>query len=245
VELADRARRSSAASLHKAIGLSTSRNKRHGNFITLTHVLLSFWGIFWIDGRSHRDLKRTLSEVAEFGGLDANVNAALTWLTNLDKSWLLIIDNADDPDVDLEDYIPGGDRGHVLITTRNVAHTSLGNIGIDFFTFDSLRHDEAETLLLVAAREEKPYSENVKEAANKISGALGHLALAITVAAGSIRNKWCSLYDYPDYYKRQTQTAWTRPKDMHPTETAGSVKSKYDARVSGRNLIDLLINSQI
>jgi hypothetical protein len=209
------------------------------NFITLTHILLSFWGIFWIDGRSHRDLERTLSEVAVYGGFvpnaanatNAAVDAALTWLTNLDKSWLLIVDNADDPEVDLKKYFPGGDRGHVLITTRNVAYRELGNIGEDgFFTFDSLRHDEAETLLLAAAGQKPPYSQRMKEAANKISGALGHLALAITVAAGSIRFGWCTLYDYLDYYKRQAQTTWTRPKDMPTTETAESANWMYEAR---------------
>lgn len=196
------------------------------NFITLTDVLLSFWGIFWIDGRSERDLKRTLSKVAKIGGLDTNVKAALTWLTNLDKSWLLIIDNADDPDVNLENYIPAGDRGHVLITTRNTEHTKFGNVGTGFFTFDSLRHDEAEKLLLVASLQQEPYSEDVKKAAENISKALGHLALAIAVAAGSIRRDGCTLENYLDYHKKQTELAWSRPKNMLQAETAGSGKSK-------------------
>lgn len=32
---------------------------------------------------------------------------------------LLIIDNADDEDLDVEDYFPHGERGCILITTRD------------------------------------------------------------------------------------------------------------------------------
>ena len=89
----------------------------------------SFWGVFWIDGRSRQLLKQTLLQnVARVRGVDANEKAALHWLSNLEERWLLIIDNADDPGIGLDDYLPKGNRGHVLITTRNPTNQSYGNV---------------------------------------------------------------------------------------------------------------------
>ena len=40
-------------------------------------------------------------------------------LANTQQDWLLVFDNADDPELDLAPYFPAGDRGDVIITSRN------------------------------------------------------------------------------------------------------------------------------
>ena len=58
-------------------------------------------------------------KIAEKVERESSEAAAKTFLAELDKPWLLIIDNADDPSMDLGDLFPGGERGVILITTRN------------------------------------------------------------------------------------------------------------------------------
>jgi hypothetical protein len=170
--------------------------------------LRSFWGIFWVDGRSHGDFKQSYSQnVAKVAGVDLNVAAALRWLTDLEteKPWLLIVDNADDPSIDLQEYLPSGNRGHILITTRYNPHRALGNVGQGSFIFHELLHEEAEHLLLSAAGQSQPYDTIVIKTATRISHALGYLALAIAVAGASIRSNYCSFNEYLRYYDIQRQ----------------------------------------
>ncbi len=45
----------------------------------------------------------------------ATKEAAKHFLANAELPWILIIDNADDEDLNLEDYFPPGERGCILI----------------------------------------------------------------------------------------------------------------------------------
>ncbi|KAL1607692.1 hypothetical protein SLS60_002627 [Paraconiothyrium brasiliense] len=166
-----------------------------------------FWGIFWVDGSSRDRLNHTFAQnVSKIGGVDANKNAALNWLSNLADPWLLIIDNADDPDLDLNDYFPrGANRGHILITTRSPFNKSYGTVGDGYFEFHGLRGQEASCLLLKASEQAQPWDSAVSQMATHIAKTLGYLALAITQAGRTIRNKYCQLHEYVEYYERQWQ----------------------------------------
>src|SRR4051794_6411383 len=94
-----------------------------------------FWGIFWIDASSDESAKHTFSSIAQIGGVDRNIRAAKTWLSSLELPWLLLIDNADDPKIPVEDYFPEGERGFVLVTTRVPHNKRHGTIGRRFYRF--------------------------------------------------------------------------------------------------------------
>ncbi|KAF1849642.1 tetratricopeptide repeat domain-containing protein [Cucurbitaria berberidis CBS 394.84] len=163
-----------------------------------------FWGVFWVDGSSRHRLKQTFSHnVSIIGGVEANENAALHWLSNLSEPWLLIIDNADDPDLKLDEYFPRGNRGHVLITTRDPVNKSFGTVGNRFFEFQGLNKDEASCLLLNAAGQIQPWSSAMSNVATTIAKTLGYLALAITQAGKTIRQGYCKIHEYLDFYERQ------------------------------------------
>ena len=152
-------------------------------------------------------LKQTLAKnVAQVGRVAENDKAALNWLSNLDKTWLLIIDNADDANMNLDHFIPKGNRGFVLITTRDPDKKSYGNVGPGSFEFQGLKDDEASSLLLTAADRPRPWDARTSLWAKKISEALGYLALAIAVAGASIREGLCQFHEYLDYYEEQRQT---------------------------------------
>src|SRR5947207_11096341 len=51
--------------------------------------------------------------------LDENVDSVKRILANTLQAWLLVFDNADDPNLSLSSYLPPGNRGHIIITSRN------------------------------------------------------------------------------------------------------------------------------
>lgn len=138
--------------------------------------------------------------MAKIGGVDPNHKAALSWLTRQKKRWLLIIDNADDPDVKLQEYFPKGQRGCVLVTTRNPNLRLMGNTGPEFFKFHGLRDDDASALLIRTAGL-KASPEDVTPFAEKIVKVLGYLALAISVAGSAIFSGVSTIQTYLDYFE--------------------------------------------
>ena len=59
-------------------------------------------------------------------GVDGSVESVLQWISFLQDEWLMVFDNADalSPGV-VEKFIPSGNRGNILITSRN---RSMGRI---------------------------------------------------------------------------------------------------------------------
>ena len=161
-----------------------------------------FWGVFWIDASSHQNVERAYEDIGATCGLDQNTQQTKRWLSNAEDPWLLIIDNADDPSLDISSYFPPGNRGTVLLTTRNPdcrAHATVGS-----FHSGAMSDDDAIALLLkVAAIED--LSESSRKAARSVAETLGFLALALVQAGAFIRQGFCALEEYCDEYSRQRQ----------------------------------------
>jgi tetratricopeptide (TPR) repeat protein len=121
--------------------------------------------------------------------------------------WLLIIDNADDPRLDLWQFMPQGKESSVLITTRNPGaekYATRGSSSVEMMT-----ENDATTLLLKVSRCEDVLAAGHefsakqlkrREAALEIVTTLGFLALAI-VQAGAVIGQglvgldgFCALY---------------------------------------------------
>ncbi|KGO57336.1 Tetratricopeptide-like helical [Penicillium expansum] len=161
-----------------------------------------FWGVFWIDGSSYENAKHSFAGIAKIGGVEPNENAAKNWFSSLQYPWLLLIDNADDPEIDVMRYFPSGERGVILITTRNPANKGYGTDGSRFFHFDKLETEEASDLLLAAAACSRPWGVSTRSYAARAAEILGYLPLALIHAGKAILEKLCSLSDYPEYYER-------------------------------------------
>jgi hypothetical protein len=132
--------------------------------------------------------------------VDEKIAAAKHWLQDLEHPWLLIIDNADDASMPVENYFPESEKGFILITTRNPACKIHGNIGPKSYKFGPLEERAANDLLLKAAGEEMPWGDSTREAAAKIVSKLDYLALALIHAGNAIMNGLYSLTDYLDYF---------------------------------------------
>jgi tetratricopeptide (TPR) repeat protein len=164
-----------------------------------------FWGIFYIDASSRANAESSLCDIAVRGNVAPTKEAAKHFLTNVGMPWLLIIDNADDEDLDVEDYFPHGERGCILITTRDSDKRHLGTIGPKFYSFERLADTEAEELLLETAEEHQPYKEEATTAAKLISKELHGLPLALVLAGKAIRTQAASWAGYLNYYQRNRQ----------------------------------------
>ena len=147
-----------------------------------------------------------MCDIAILGNVAPAKEAAKHFLANVGMPWLLIIDNADDEDLDIEDYFPHGERGCILITTRDRDKRHLGTVGKKFYSFERLADSEAEELLLEAAKALQPYEEEATKAARLISKELHCLPLALVLAGQAIRTRASSWAGYLNYYKENRQT---------------------------------------
>ena len=129
------------------------------------------------------------------------MRAAKLWLSNCKNPWLLIIDNADDQRLDLQEYFPKGERGHILITTRVKSNRRFGTVGLQSLEFEGLKHDDASSLLLKTASTPEPWDASVRKLANSITRVLGYLPLALIHAGKAILNHLCKLEEYLIYHQ--------------------------------------------
>lgn len=115
---------------------------------------------------------QTFAKLAkEYGAREPNEAAAKDWLSNLEVPWLLIIDDAaaDDSQFHLESLFPKGERGHILITTRDETHRIHGTVGSKSFIFRDLDREPAIQLLLKAADKPAPWDSVTQEMASVIT----------------------------------------------------------------------------
>ena len=134
-------------------------------------------------------------------GFKHNASQIVRWLSKCEDSWLLIIDNADDPSLDISQYFPPGNRGTVLLTSRNPECKVHATVG--FFELDRMPRDDAITLLLRCAAIES--SEATRRSAEPVAETLGFLALALVQAGAYIRKGLCKMEEYCEEYLRQRE----------------------------------------
>ncbi|KKY16867.1 putative kinesin light chain [Phaeomoniella chlamydospora] len=105
-----------------------------------------FWGIFWVDASSRRSIERGFATIAKDCKVEQDVDMVKRWLSNRPRVWLLIFDNADDMKLNLSRYFPVGDRGMILITTRDNNACTYATVG--HHELGQLAMGDAVTLLL-------------------------------------------------------------------------------------------------
>ena len=127
-------------------------------------------------------------------GVDNSVESVLRWISLLQEEWLIVFDNADAPSPEVvEKYIPPGNRGNILITSRNRA---MGRI-VSFENHIEIKEMEevdAISLLLKASRLD-PLPEHLEDS-KKIVTELYCIPLAIDQAGAYIEAGRCDIDQY-------------------------------------------------
>ena len=162
----------------------------------------SFWGIFWVEVSSPSVAKSNFTSIARLLGSSLDtIDDVLQLMSNLKTNWLLILDNADDPDFDYQGYIPSGDTGTIIMTSRVADCSRYGTIGAE--TLTSLGQKECVELLFKAA--EIPVTEwpFLARAAENVVSDLSFHTLAIIQAGAYIARGHCSIEEFPTQFRLQ------------------------------------------
>ena len=146
---------------------------------------LRFWGIFWIDASTSMTIQQGFRDIGQRCGIGSEPDVVKQWLSNIQQHWLLIIDNADNPKMNISTIFPVGNRGSILVTTRNphskihatVGSHELGEMGLK----------EGVELFLRAADIEDASSSLIQKEARIIVNTMGCLTLAIVQAGAYVQ----------------------------------------------------------
>jgi tetratricopeptide (TPR) repeat protein len=161
----------------------------------------SFWGIFWVDVGSRSTAKNGFLAIAKALGSSAeSVEESLQAISNTRNRWLLILDNADDPEVDYAAYIPSGNQGAVLITSRIPECHQHSTVPAE--ALEGLDDEHSTQLLLKATRMPEESWQSCEEQAQAIVALLGSHTLALIQAGAYIAEGYCRLDQYAEKYKR-------------------------------------------
>ena len=134
---------------------------------------------------------------AQVSGVDDSVGSVLQWISFLHEEWLIVFDNADVPPPEMvEKFIPPGNRGNILITSRN---KSMGRIvsSENIIEIKDMKEADAVALLLKASCLDG-LPEHL-EVSKKIVNELCCIPLAINHAGAYIEAGKCDI----DQYLRQ------------------------------------------
>jgi hypothetical protein len=115
----------------------------------------------------------------------------------------MVLDNADDPAVDYQNYFPDTTLGVVLLTSRNdecQQHATATSIALE-----GLSIKEAEDLLLNAARVPRGQHDVHTEDAATVAGLLQSHTLALIQAGAYVSRGHCTLAEYPGIFAQQRQ----------------------------------------
>jgi tetratricopeptide (TPR) repeat protein len=147
----------------------------------------SFTSVFFIDGSSESRYQADLVRYVRALGIEhsqKSFDEALFFISDDDSNGerLLIIDNADDPAMNVEELLPQCEHGAIIITTRNRILGHLAPNG--HLELDSMSEGEAIEALTRASLQPWPLIEAVAPEVKRICSELGYLPIAL-VQAGS------------------------------------------------------------
>ncbi|KAJ7040191.1 hypothetical protein C8F04DRAFT_266505 [Mycena alexandri] len=168
----------------------------------------SFSDTFFVDASTLNTIETALKNIAVFKSVGDSIQDALKWLQSK-KGWLLFFDNADDPKINLNLFLPQCDHGNIIITSRNPGLRTYG----EHSPVSGMEESDATTLLLRSAAKENS-GENLQVAAD-IVRKLFYLPLAI-VQAGAFISKSEDLNGYLVLYaQNRAQLLREKPEQSH------------------------------
>ncbi|KAL4885234.1 hypothetical protein BJY04DRAFT_214571 [Aspergillus karnatakaensis] len=186
-----------------------------------------YWGVFWVDVSDSTTAEAGFYRISmQLGSDTKTAEQVLKLLAACQEGWLLILDNADNFNIDYQYYIPPCHHGTVLITTRNedfhIAYSTAGSLALDI-----LSPTDACEILLKAARVPLEEWEGQSETARSVVSLLGYHVLAIIQAGAYIARRGWRLGQYTAEYERHRQRVlgWRLPQAQ---SRYGSVYSTFE-----------------
>ena len=161
-----------------------------------------FWGVFWVDVNTPSVAEKGFVAIAnKLGSAARSLMEAREKLANTKESWLLILDNADDPGFDYQVYFPAGTYGSVIMTSRVSECAQYNTAGSE--VLEGLESESAIKLLLRAANIPETSWPSYNQQAEGIIKLLGSHTLALIQAGAFVAQGYCKLEEYTSVYRRQ------------------------------------------
>ncbi|KAL5316656.1 hypothetical protein ACEPPN_015705 [Leptodophora sp. 'Broadleaf-Isolate-01'] len=206
-----------------------------------------FRGVFWVDVSKPSTAQRDFIAAAKMLGHSVeSIPEALQILATTYQSWLLILDNADDPEFDYQIYLSSGNHGAVLMTSR-VAECKRYSPDA-FEALGGLEEQDSKNLLLKAAEVSPELWSSYDNQAREIVRLLGSHTFALIQAGAYISQGHCQLQQYPEVYQRQRQRllkyrpkqAQSRYGDVYATFEASADVLEQSRNESAKDALHLL-----
>ncbi|KAJ5196068.1 hypothetical protein N7449_006547 [Penicillium cf. viridicatum] len=120
-------------------------------------------------------------------------------LSDVKKPWLLIVDNTQDL-TQAEEYLPSGDKGHILVTTRSSPPGSVDSVHVS-----GMDTEEKKGFLLWAAGLAMPWQESELAWADEVISQFAPKVNlhTLTHVGATIRNGFCAREEYVALLKAQ------------------------------------------
>ena len=168
-------------------------------------IYIRFWGVFWVDATSEDTAEASFRGIAKILQTEASSDAVKEYLSTSEEEWLLVIDNVDDPDLDVSNYFPPGNRGNILITSRNPETCAHAPALDAHHEVDKMELEDAISLILKVSRQD-PADQVLRVDARPVVNELGFLALAIDQAGSYIAVRKCTLKEYLDLFQKRRKS---------------------------------------
>lgn len=183
--------------------------------------------MFWVDVNSESIAETGfVSAAVAFESSAESIDKVHQLFANTKHSWLLILDSADDPEVDYQKYLPSGSRGVVIMTSRVSDSSQYNTIGSEQLT--SLDIGLSKQLLLQAANITKNLWPIVERQAEDIAKLIGSHTLALIHAGTYVAEGSGRLHEYSDVYsKHRKQILTYRPSQAQ--SRYGDVYATFEA----------------
>lgn len=186
--------------------------------------------VWWIPAEQRSSVRGSLAELAQRLNLEAPPSTGIDGLIDAVREalrlgepyrrWLLIFDNADQPE-DLEGLIPTG-PGDVLITSRNHRwESAVRTVSMNVF-----QPEESREFLLTRVRHGLTETE-----ANRLAQELGHLPLALEQAGAMLSEGLMPADEYLRLLKEHTAEIMSagRPASGYPTSMTAAWRLAVNA----------------
>ncbi|KIM23856.1 hypothetical protein M408DRAFT_27563 [Serendipita vermifera MAFF 305830] len=193
----------------------------------------SFASVFFIDGSSKETIKRDITEhVRALGGAHSqkSFEECMKFLSLPVQGGerLLVIDNVDDPNINISAFFPKWRRGSVIITSRNGSHGQLSPLS--HLQLDVMSLNESIDLLIRGSGGIQLSAQH-SEAASKVAEELGYLPIALVQAASYIYRTECSADTYISLLRTSRQRVLSDPAtsqiDMRYTTAFAAFDASY------------------
>ncbi|KAJ7181814.1 hypothetical protein B0H12DRAFT_981450, partial [Mycena haematopus] len=165
--------------------------------------------IFFIDTSTITTIEAGLKSIAVMKDSGNSQQDGLLWLIDRVEERVIVFDNADDPSINLNDFIPQCTHGNIIITSRILGlRTYAGSYSL----VSDMKEEDAVALLLKRAVQET--TSGTKQIAVEIVKALHYLPLAI-IQAGAFISKSQDLGRYLVHYTNNKARLLKEKPDQH------------------------------